>query len=75
MKPKSIFRSRTALLGLITAAAGAFSCISEETHQWIADHSGPLLIAIGAAGVILRKLTHGRVVLFPDPELPDFLKR
>ncbi len=66
MIPKSIFRSKTALLGLITASAGAFSFISDGTRDWLASHAPAVLIVVGSASIALRKFTHGRVTLFPE---------
>lgn len=66
MNAKSIFKSKTALLGLITAACGAFSFVSEDLQSWISAHSPELLIGLGTLSIALRRITKGRVQFFPD---------
>ena len=66
MNTKPIFRSRTAALGLITAAAGAFSFVSDDLRAWVSANAPAILIGLGALSIALRAVTKGKVTLFPD---------
>ena len=72
MKPKSIFKSRTALLAFLTALAGVVGCISDGAGQFIRDHAAAILLLIGMANVWLRRITHGQVTFLPKIEDEGF---
>lgn len=66
MKPKSIFKSRTALLALITAAAGSLAFVSPDAEAVITRAAPGILVALGILNLALRRVTKDRVALFPD---------
>jgi hypothetical protein len=63
---KPWFRSRTALAGILTTIAGALGHQFPGFGLFLATHANEILILLGILSVILRRLTHGRMVLFPD---------
>ncbi len=62
--PKSIFKSKTAFAQALLAVAGVVGTILPDASQFIASHANIILIGAGVAGVVLRLITKGRVVLF-----------
>ena len=64
--PKSIFKSKIAFAGILTAAAGALGTFSPEASAFLATHASTILLLVGALNVGLRLITKGRVVLFAD---------
>lgn len=66
MKPKSIFKSRTAVLAIITALAGGLSCINADAEAFVSGNAGWILLVLGGANLALRRLTSDRVTIFPD---------
>jgi len=66
MKSKSIFQSKTAALGFITAAAGVAAYFIPEASQFVTDHADAILTGLGIVAILLRLVTKGEVVLFPD---------
>ena len=62
--PKSIFRSRTFFAQAIMGLAGACGTIWPEAGKTIAEHASAILMVASLVGVILRKVTHGRVVFW-----------
>ena len=63
---KSIFASKTAALGFLTAAAGIVGVFVPSVSEWTAANANIILGAVGAIGIILRLITKDRVQLFPD---------
>ncbi|MDB6117754.1 MAG: hypothetical protein JWO08_1535 [Verrucomicrobiaceae bacterium] len=65
---KSIFKSKTAFAGAITAVTGAIGTLRPEAGQWIASHASVLLLTAGLLQILLRKVSHGQVILFPETD-------
>lgn len=63
---KSIFKSKTAVMAAITSIAGIASKFYPEVAEIVTSNSGDILIGIGVVAIILRKLTSGKVSLFPE---------
>lgn len=63
---KSIFKSKTAVMALITSAAGTAAKFYPDIAGVVEANSSDILIAIGVVAIILRKLTSGKVSLFPE---------
>jgi len=63
---KPIFKSKTALVGGIAALTGALSYFNPTVAVFLRDNAQGIVTALGVAGIILRKITSGRVVLFGD---------
>jgi hypothetical protein len=63
---KSIFASKTAALGFLTAVAGIVGAFVPAVSEWTSANANIILGALGAAGILLRLLTKDRVQLFPD---------
>ncbi len=66
--PKSIFKSKTAFAGAITAVTGVLGTFWPDIGKFVADHASAILLVAGAAQILLRKYSHGSVVLFPDTD-------
>ncbi len=66
MSPKPLLKSKTALLGLLTSLAGLIGASNEDTGAFLSAHASIILGIIGIVSIILRRITHGRVVLIPD---------
>lgn len=66
--PKPLFKSRTALLGLLTSLAGIVGASNESAGRFLSDHAALILGVLGLVSIILRRITHGRVVLIPDSD-------
>ncbi len=65
-KPTSIFKSRTAIVALLTTLAGAMGSASEPVAAFLRDHAPLILLIIGPLNFVLRRVTHGSVTLIPD---------
>jgi len=63
MDAKPLFKSRTALLGLLTTVAGIAGASHAPTGAFLRDHAELILGLLGVLSIILRRVTHGRVVL------------
>jgi len=63
---KSIFKSKTAVMAVITAAAGTAAKFWPDVAGLVEANSSDILIAIGVVAIILRKVTSGKVSLFPE---------
>ena len=63
---KSIFKSKTSFAQALVVLAGALGSISPQASAHIASHANTILLLSGALGLLLRRLTHGRVTLFGD---------
>lgn len=61
---KSIFKSKTAVVNFIIAAAGIVAAFHPATADFVKHHVAEILTAIGFTNVGLRIITHGRVALF-----------
>lgn len=61
---KRLFQSKTAIAQAIAIGAGALSYGSDEVHQFLALHAGTILIVLGVANLILRRVTHERWALY-----------
>jgi hypothetical protein len=62
---KSIFKSKTALMAIITSAAGTAAKFYPEVASLVASNGSDILIALGVISFVLRKVTSGKVSLFP----------
>lgn len=65
---KSIFKSKTAALGFITTLTGALGYFLPEVQEFVASNSNLILIGVGAVSVALRRITNGKVTLFPSKD-------
>ena len=65
MNAKSIFKSRTALLAMLTAILGTLGFLSTDAEQFLQTHAAGLLSLLGLLNLLLRRITHGRVEFFP----------
>ena len=68
IKPKSIFKSKTAMAQALVMLAGAVGTMWPEASQFISTHANTILLVSGAVGFGLRLITKGRVVLFPESD-------
>lgn len=66
MKPKSIFKSKTAFASMLTVIAGAMGNIYPGIHDLLSNHASSILLAVGALNMGLRFVTKGRVVLLAE---------
>jgi hypothetical protein len=65
---KSIFKSKTAAFGFITAVAGALSFFLPKVGEFVSTNSEGILIALGFVSFALRLATSEKVSLFPAAE-------
>ena len=65
MDSKPLFKSRTALLGALTAIAGIVGASHPPTGAFIRDHAEMILGLLGVLSIFLRRITHGKVTLIP----------
>lgn len=65
MKTKSLFKSRSAILAILTAIAGGLGIGSDAVGQFITQNASFILVALGVGNLILRRLTKDAVTLFP----------
>ena len=63
---RSIFKTKTAFANTLLVLAGALGTISPGAKQTIADNANTILLFAGVIGFALRRITHGRVVLFGE---------
>ena len=63
---KSIFTSKTAFAGALSAVAGALGTFVPEASPFIAQHASTILLCSGLVHMALRFATKGRVTLFPE---------
>lgn len=63
---KAIFKSKTAFAASLTTIAGALGTYSPEVNQILATHASAILLVLGILNLVLRKVTRGRIVLFPS---------
>ena len=61
---KSIFKSKTAAIAFITAAAGLVATFVPSVGEFVKGNAESILIGVGLLNVILRKLTKDKVVIF-----------
>ena len=66
--PQAHFQANTAFAGAITAVTGALGTLWPEAGQWIAAHASVLLLTAGLLQILLRKVSHGQVILFPETD-------
>lgn len=62
---KALFKSKTAVFNFILVLAGFFAYINVSATTFVQDHAPLILGIIGLAGIGLRRITKGAVVLFP----------
>lgn len=64
--PRVLFATKTAALAYAVSAVGLVSQFWPEAGAWMAANS--LLVSLGLSGLMLlvRKVTKGSVVLFPE---------
>lgn len=74
MTTKSIFKSRTAVVALITAISGALGMGAEPVREWLSANAPAIMLALGLANIFLRRITRDAVTIFPPekPETQDF---
>lgn len=65
-KPKSIFKSKTAFAGALSAVAGAIGTFAPDLAPAIAQHASIILMVAGVVQVVLRMVSKGRITLFAD---------
>jgi hypothetical protein len=63
---KSLFKSKSALAGVLTSLLGAASAVSPSIGAWVGEHMAVILGVVGLLSVILRMVTSGRVEIFPE---------
>ena len=63
---KSIFKSKTAFAGALSAVAGALGTFAPDAAPWLAQSATVILMVAGVLQVVLRMVTKGRIVLFAD---------
>ena len=63
---KSIFKSKTAFAGALSAVAGALGTFAPDIAPNIAQNASIILMVAGVLQVVLRMVTKGRIVLFAD---------
>lgn len=63
---KSIFKSKTAAFGFITAVAGAVSYFHPSVGEFVAANAEGILIGLGFVSFVLRLATSEKVELFPS---------
>jgi hypothetical protein len=63
---KSIFKSRTAAVSLLTIFAGAAGTVFPDLRPYLAENASAIMLCLGAVHFTLRLITHGRVVLFSE---------
>ena len=63
---KSIFTSKTAFAGALSAVAGALGTFVPEAAPFLAEHASTILLCAGLVQMALRFATKGRVTLFPE---------
>ena len=66
VKSKSIFKSKTAFAGALSAVAGAIGTFAPDLAPAIAQHASIILMVAGVLQVVLRMVTKGRVLLFDE---------
>ena len=63
---KSIFKSKTAFAGALSAVAGALGTFAPDIAPNIAAHASVILMVAGVLQVALRFVTKGRITLFAE---------
>ena len=63
---KSIFKSKTAFAGALSAVAGSVGTFAPDLAPAIAQHASVILMVAGVVQVALRMVTKGRISLFAD---------
>lgn len=64
MKPKSIFKSKSAIAATLVFISGALGTSSPDVSAFLSSNAVVINMIIGVAGFILRKVTHEKVVLW-----------
>lgn len=65
-KPKSIFKSKTAWAGALSAVAGALGTFAPDLAPLMAKNADVILLVAGVLQVVLRLVTKGRISLFSE---------
>jgi hypothetical protein len=63
---KSIFVSKAAAMGAITSLTGVVAKFYPEVALFVASNSSDILIGVGIIAIVIRKITKGKVTLFPS---------
>ena len=63
---KSIFKSKTAFAGALSAVAGALGTFAPDIAPNIAANASVILMVAGVLQVALRFVTKGRISLFAE---------
>jgi hypothetical protein len=71
MEPKTIFKSKTALLGALLAIAGCLGTACDPAADWLKEHAVPITGIAGIASIALRFFTKGKVSMFPKADEPQ----
>jgi hypothetical protein len=68
MQPKSIFKSKSGIASMLIGISGVLGTYSDDVAKFLADNASLINISIGLIGFILRKVTHGKVVLWDSSD-------
>ena len=63
---KPIFKSKTALINVIIMLATALS--NDAVAKWVSAHPNETVIGFTVLGIILRKVSHGRITLLASDD-------
>lgn len=59
---RALFKTKTAALAAVQGVVGALSLADEAVPTWV----GVTMLLLSAGQLVIRRLTHGRVVLWND---------
>ena len=62
---KSIFKSKTAALALVTTLAGIAAQFSPPVAEFMESNVETVLVILGGVNLLLRRLTSEQITLFP----------
>jgi len=62
---KPLFKSKTIVFNLIVTLLGAVAVIYPPAADYIPRETGALMLLLGPANMVLRKVTNSAVALFP----------
>lgn len=66
MPTKTIFKSKMALAGAISAVAGAVGTFVPDAAPLVAQYASAILLVSGLVQIALRLVTSGRVTLYGE---------
>ncbi len=65
---KPLFKSKTAIAGVLTVIAGSIGYGSESFRLLLSNNAEAILVGLGIINIALRLVTKGRVVLFAESD-------